>query len=611
MSLPDAPKLSEVKSGLHDARAALWHAFRSADGARAYCERWLEYLHAERPELAGGLVLSAAGDDFAPLAHWPPDLDVAVLADCAEQSLADGGREVVMASPNGAAIALPVFALGELQALAVFAVTPGAAEDVRQPVRWSLAWLEVLFLRRAASTGGPDAQPVYRALECVAAIVDKADHKQSSNALVSELAAMFDCDRVSLGLLDGEDLRVAALSDTAAFGQQMNLIGHIEAAMEEALDQGDVVVWPPPDRNAFLVTLAHDALSQQAADSAICTIPLVARDVGVGALTLERGDDQPFDERAVRLLDVIGSLCAAPLVDRRDAERALPRLALERAAAQLRRVFGPGYPGRKLVLAVVIVLVAAASLWTTTYRVAGDAVLRGAEQRAVTAPIDGYVDRAPARAGDRLDPDDVLLTLDDRDLQIERLKLVTERAQFEQQRKQAVAARERASVNVLEAQIAQAGARLALIDEQLERTRVTMPFAGFVVSGDFSQSLGAPVRRGDLLYEIAPSDAYRVIIDVDESQLDDVHVGATGSLRLNALPEDLFDVAVTRVTPVTKAREGGNYFEVEARIDGERSRLRPGMRGVGKIEVDERRVVWVWTRALRAWLTLQWWRWSP
>ena len=37
--------------------------------------------------------------------------------------------------------------------------------------------------------------------------------------------------------------------------------------------------------------------------------------------------------------------------------------------------------------------------------------------------------------------------------------------------------------------------------------------------------------------------------------------------------------------------------------------LRPGMEGVGKIELGEARLIWIWSRDLIAWLRLQVWKW--
>jgi hypothetical protein len=49
---------------------------------------------------------------------------------------------------------------------------------------------------------------------------------------------------------------------------------------------------------------------------------------------------------------------------------------------------------------------------------------------------------------------------------------------------------------------------------------------------------------------------------------------------------------------VNSAKDGRNRFRVEARLDGARERLRPGMEGVAKIAVDERKFAWIWTHGL-------------
>jgi len=40
-------------------------------------------------------------------------------------------------------------------------------------------------------------------------------------------------------------------------------------------------------------------------------------------------------------------------------------------------------------------------------------------------------------------------------------------------------------------------------------------------------------------------------------------------------------------------------------------RLRPGMEGVAKVVVDDRHLIWIWTRELANWLKLKAWAWTP
>jgi multidrug resistance efflux pump len=110
----------------------------------------------------------------------------------------------------------------------------------------------------------------------------------------------------------------------------------------------------------------------------------------------------------------------------------------------------------------------------------------------------------------------VLATLDDRDLRLERAKWASQQEQLVRQYHQAMATRNAAQVVILAAQIDQARAELALVEDRLGRTKVTAPFAGVVVSGDLTQMLGAPVEQGQVLFEVAPLEHYRLVLQIDE-----------------------------------------------------------------------------------------------
>ena len=121
----------------------------------------------------------------------------------------------------------------------------------------------------------------------------------------------------------------------------------------------------------------------------------------------------------------------------------------------------------------------------------------------------------------------------------------------------------------------------------------------------------ATVRRGDVLFQVAPLDAYRVVLSVDESQIADVRVGQHARLLTTSLPTEPLDLVVEQVTPVAEARDGRTVFRVEASLERPVAALRPGMEGIAKIEVEQRRVAWIWTRTLMNWLRLHFWAWQP
>jgi hypothetical protein len=108
---------------------------------------------------------------------------------------------------------------------------------------------------------------------------------------------------------------------------------------------------------------------------------------------------------------------------------------------------------------------------------------------------------------------------------------------------------------------------------------------------------------------IAPRDQYRVVVEVDERDIAGLAVGQHGSLALSALPWHTLALQVVRITPMAKAVEGRNVFEVEARLAASQADLRPGLAGTARITVD--RSPWLWNvlrRPLGA-LRLAAWKW--
>jgi multidrug resistance efflux pump len=260
---------------------------------------------------------------------------------------------------------------------------------------------------------------------------------------------------------------------------------------------------------------------------------------------------------------------------------------------------------------VVAALAVAAFLYVATapYQVTADAAVEALVQRTVSAPFDGFIDAAPARAGDLVAEGALLARLDQRDLVLERLRIVTDQRRSRIEYERAIADRDRAAARIRQAEIDQADALLALTDAQIARAELRAPFDGVVVSGDLSQSIGAAVARGEPLFTVAPTDRYRVVLRVDEAGIADIETGQTGALVVAALPDQSFPISIEKITPVAVYAEGRTTFEVEASLAETTARLRPGMEGAARIDVDTRRRIAIWTAPIIDWLRLWRWRW--
>jgi hypothetical protein len=77
------------------------------------------------------------------------------------------------------------------------------------------------------------------------------------------------------------------------------------------------------------------------------------------------------------------------------------------------------------------------------------------------------------------------------------------------------------------------------------------------------------------------------------------------------MPGDVFPLVIDKITPVSTAKEGRNYFRVEAQLKDASERLRPGMEGVAKVNIDRRKLIWIWTHEAIDWIRLKLWAWWP
>lgn len=626
------PEARDVRTRFHLAEAArsepevAWKQFGAAATPEEFCQHWLALqCHIIAGVNDGVVVLQKPGTEtFAPLAFWPEGRrDRSHLAGATEQALREG-RGVAQPRTAGTGSALPhqpdyhlaypVRIDGKVRGVVAIEIhwrEEAQLQLAMRQLQWGSGWLEVL-LRRHSDPMEAARLRLKLILQFVSSFLERPNFSEAATALVTEVATQLGCDRVLLGVQRAKGVRIEAVSHTVQFDRQANLLRAAEAAMTEALDQKESVVYPPERDSRLVVTFAHAELAQLSGAGGIATFPLLNNGRQVGALTLERAAGFRFDAPTIELLEGLAAMLG-PLVDlQQSLQLSLPAHATRSVKGFWGRLVGPRNAGLKLGVIVAAAIVAFFTLATGDYRVSADTKVEGEVQRAVTAPIQGYVREAKFRAGDTVKQGEQLARLDDRDLRIERVRIVSQRDQLSKQFREAMAARERAQVAIISSQMDQAEAQLALVEEQLARTDILAPFDGVIISGDLTQSLGAPLERGQVLYEIAPLDRYRVVLQVDERNIADVAVGQTGDLVLSSMTGQRFPFTVAKITPVNVAKEGRNYFRVEAQLSGDAGqRLRPGMEGVGKIRVERRSLVWIWTREMTNWLRLKAWTWLP
>lgn len=602
---------------------SFWSAMLEAPDAESYRAAWLNLQCRRVGGVASAILVLGSGDDFRPQAAWPSGAVVTQsLARCVEQCLKTG-RAVTMVGEGQRGqdtrhmIAQPLVFDGKLSG-AVACELVGVRDDgelqrALHSIQWGAAWVDLGQRKERADEMRAEHGQLLSVLELASSTAEREGFRRSATALATELAVRLGCERVSIGFVDPKAQRVqlAAVSHTAEFEGKSNLARATEAAMDETFDQEVSVSTAITPGAGFQLRVAHEALLELGGAKSACSVPFGRDEKIYGVITLERSAAGPLEQADLNLVDVVGGLVGPLLELERRAGRNLAVLAWEALGNQARRLVTPGSPVFKAGLVLLAVLVLFFAFWRTPYRVTADALLEAKQQRTIVAPFKGYVSEAPCRPGDIVQAGDLLCSLDDRDLKLERGRLLSQNEQYEKRYSLALAERDAAQVNIVRAQINQIGAQLELVEDRLARTRVLAPMDGVVVEGDLSQAFGSPVERGQILFQVAPLDELRLVLYVDERDVEYIERGQSGALVLKSYPSMELVFEVLRVTPVSATMDGANTFRVEAGLAGNLEHLRPGMEGVGKVETAPQLGIWNVTHEALDWMRLTLWEWSP
>ncbi len=594
----------------------LWHEFAEADGLEDYAQCWLELQTQMLGDVRNGMVLLAVDDaPLAPMAFWPrqgcrPER----LADIVERAIEQRCGLVAELGQKGCyGIAFPVQSETGLLGVVAFEVsarTQALLPQLMGKVQWGISWLELAIVKRAAKEDKVVLKRLKAAVDLLAIVLGQNTFKAAAIALATEVAKALNCERASLGVLKGRNIRIEAVSHSSAVAEKMNLTRSIERVMDEALLQRRDIVYPLLTDEGQIYR-EHEALSRQQSMISLLSCQLYSGERYFGVLTCERPADNPFNETDLAFIQSIAALTGPALEAKFYNDRSLLAKSGDELKSQLGRFWGVDYLGRKLLLTAFLLLALFLFRAEGLYRLTADTVLEGSIQQAIVAPYDGYIADARVRAGDLVEEGEILCSLDDRELRLEKLAKESELRQLESKFQATDARHEWAESTIIKAQKKQLQAQLDLLNARLERTLMTTPFAGLVVSGDLSQRLGSAVEKGEVLFEVTPLDRYRVILEVDERRITDVKVDQQGVLVLSALPSQQIAFAIDKITPITTAEDGRNFFRVEASLLEEAENLRPGMEGIGKISIDRRKLISIWSRDLIDWLRLVMWNWLP
>ena len=148
-----------------------------------------------------------------------------------------------------------------------------------------------------------------------------------------------------------------------------------------------------------------------------------------------------------------------------------------------------------------------------------------------------------------------------------------------------------------------------LAQKQIDEADLKAAFDGVIIRADEMESKhNLAVKKGDVLLEIAKKGELRAELAVSERDIQELREHTQhGKLATSSFPSQEFAFTVDRIVPSGDAKEGDNVFKVYVTLDEKADWMRPGMAGEARIDVEKRRLGWIWTHRLIDFLKLKLW----
>lgn len=216
-----------------------------------------------------------------------------------------------------------------------------------------------------------------------------------------------------------------------------------------------------------------------------------------------------------------------------------------------------------------------------------------ASKSFVASPIDGRIRAATVRPGDLVKQDQVLAHLDDDQIRWQLSSALAEYETASKKRDTALATRAGGELRLAQLEQERIAVQIESLERQLERLELRSPIDGVVVQGDWFQSDGAPVSRGDMLFEIAATDRMRIEIQLSTDDLARIEVGDEATIRVDSAPGTTWTAKLNRIDPRGQVVDSEVVFNASLEVDNETNQLRPGMHGTSRIAAGTQTTGWL------------------
>jgi len=463
-----------------------------------------------------------------------------------------------------------------------------------------------------------DGEDLIALLDLAAQVMSQPRFGVAAMTLVNGVAAHFKAAQAALGWIDDGAVRVAAVSHLDRFEHNTENVRLLEQLFDASLGRPEPVWQVAGAAEAQAAPAALQAglaaalagLRERAGFGAQCVLPVQGNDGRVRAILFLGFAEPERENAAIAPLQVVMGFLQPWLESVREQDRGAGWRLAHALRGAGERFMGPDFAWGRAGVVAAAALLAVALFTHWDYHVEASSQLTTDSSRIISAQFDSRIESVAASAGDMVRQGAPLLTLDTRELRQQESDILAESERLSAEADKARAAGNLAEMEIGQARLAQAAARLARVQHYLAQARAVAPFDGVVVEGERKELMNAPVKKGDKLFKVARIDGLYVEMMVPEREIPYVRPDATGELRLVARPDLRIPFKLSTIIPMAQVKgQEGNHFLVKAKLmESPEGWWRPGMSGMARIDAGQANLMWIWSHRLMDTIRMKlWW----
>ena len=546
------------------------------------------------------------------LSQWHEDLDSLILrvqsneAALLQKYTDETGRDTVYT------IAAPILSTSSRTFGAVGLVIPAArCVDGRTELALLNQLVHLIVLNAPEEQQPRDNSNNKGSLQAVVRAADYKSIHQLCFAIVNSLCTKLGCEQVAIGLANGNDVKLMAVSGLSEIPKSTPGMQAVHQAMSTCLDRNDISVCQEEGRMVDQYESSnckiHEIWQQIAGGSCVATIPLRIEGDCIAVLALRRKPHSPFMAEDVKRAQVLGETFAPalPLVDK--ASRTLVRHVADSTVKLAHYCWSWQGAGRKSFAAAIFMFVIWMVFGKVNYEVLAPCKIAAQKVITVASPFDGLVENVLVRPGQRVSQGETILVFDKNDLLTDRNRVLTEIASNQIECNSLLQKRQHQEAFLLQSQLNVLEAELQLIDQKIDRSTIRAQADGIVLPTEIHRRIGQFVVIGEPLLELADEKDWHLEIETPENEIRHLKTGQLGEFQSRARPDLVSQCEIISIDPSSQVVGNSNVVLADAAMDSRQAWMKIGMEGFVKIDTGKQPAWWVYLHPVLDYARLRLW----